>query len=186
MKFKISHSLNVVVHNRRVTFQLNRHSTSITLSHYQFDNLHDVISSHGPLSPYIPLGNGMWLICKNSYRLHSPYKFITMNSRSWTKYKYKIHPKIRSFLHHDDSYKDDKCNVRNGLRSFRRSRNYPSRHTKKHLSSRTSTNGRYSLDKTQEYPNLSMRKTSDNGKPFSFRKAMDVLQSATETEANIH
>lgn len=187
MKFHISANLSIEVITRHKLFKftLKPYRISITLSHYQFTNLHDVITARGPLSPDLPLGNGMWLTKGRTYRLHSHGKFISFDRHSWEKYKYNIHPRIRSFLRHTREHEGRQRHARDVTRSFRRFKHRPSSHTKKQVLQRSPPNVDYPFREKQEGSNVSLRQNSDVGKTFSFRASLDALQNTAETAKNI-
>ena len=155
------------------------------LTRFQFENLDDVVRKHGPLSEYVPLGNGMWLTTQGSYRLYSPYNYITFNKQSWNNYKRKVHYKLKSLFHNERNGEGRQCHVRNVTRRSRRFRHYSSHYPKHNPSSRKAADGGDSYDQQEECSSVCMRETSNPRPTFSFRKAMDDLQSNTSTQTNL-
>lgn len=181
MLFRLSSMLEVYYRNRSVTFYHRQYNIRITLSYHQFENLHDFVTTKGILSNYIPLGNGTWFIYP--YTLCSSVNYIRIGERCWKKYIWFIHYRIRSLFQHDSSRKQY---VRAHSRYPCRFEHYSSIYPSKYTISRKTSNDSDSFRTQEKCTNFSLRQSSNYGKTFSFRDAVDGLQYREKIEKDIY
>lgn len=185
MEFRLSSKLTATFRNQLLTFHQNVYNISITLSRRQFENFHDAVCYHDILSPYVPLDNGMWLITRKPYRLHTSYNYIKFDGNSWNNYKKRVHPKIMSFLRHDRHHTGRQLHARYDGWHIRRSRFTPSFHTSEYALPRETKNVSYSPIQEEERSDISQRQNAGVRSTFSFRESLDVLLRNQQTKTNI-
>ena len=185
MRWYLSHDLYVNCQNQRVYYHNKRYGICISLSVYQFQNLNDVLLSHGVLSPYIPLGNGAWMICTKPYRLFGPRDYIVFHGSSWNIYKRRVHPRIASFLHHEHHVSYHQRHARDDFVRRHRSRASSPPYSQQYVSPRPSSNVSHQNEQQQKPTNVSLWQDSSPRQPFSFRDAFNVLRNHEQDESPI-
>ena len=186
--WSLSRRQYVVYNHHRIHFcrKSRRGGTHrFTLRMDQFWNLDDLLYVFPSLWGHYPLGRGVWLKqIHEGVRLESQRARFEFRHQSWFMYKKAVHWRLRSFLRHGRHRTRRQHHVRAPARRASRFGASPSPPPPvQQTLPRSSSNASDRDDLQAEPPSVSERCCTSDGKPFSFRSAVDDLRAAASPPA---